>query len=550
MLPAIMVLVIMPAAWGLAAAPQESGLPGRWIGEFSAGGRTVAVKLWFRMEDGRVVGSADALNPLAGIRNAALKEITGNDGRAGFVLSYQQKDHSFTGTMAAGEMIGTVSAGGDAAGDFRFIRYRAPDPAALQQVQGYYEIGTGEYLSVFEMEQPGGMRDLCLHQHPSGRFAPLVALDGSRYAAISSMTAAFPVDYRLEFNIAPSSGVPQLILEGSDGARRSASRAAGYGVREVSFANRETLLRGDLWLPPGSGPHPAIVLIHGSGPGPRIGLVPMAQFLVRRGFAALIYDKRGCGASTGDWRKAGFYELAEDALAAVAHLARDPGVDSRRIGLYGISQGGWVAPLAASLSENVAFVVAHSGPGVTPAEQDTFTMFNSLKAAGLAEDRIAQVTAAYNLVYDYAATRRGAEKLDAAVEELRRDPLLGRIAPPRSTELENLEELYARQPVGDPGWYMHLDVRHDPLAVYRKVKCPVYCIFGEYDWAVPVAKSASGIEQALREAGHRDFTIRVFSGGGHGLLAMSGPRQADIVSPARVVPGLFEALGEWLRRFR
>jgi pimeloyl-ACP methyl ester carboxylesterase len=126
----------------------------------------------------------------------------------------------------------------------------------------------------------------------------------------------------------------------------------------------------------GRAPFPAIVLAHGSGRLTRDNM----QFLVDRflamGLAVLSYDKRGVGASTGEYVSVGtagsmevFDYLADDALAGVAALKTRKDVDARNIGLGGMSQAGWIIPLAASKSKDVAFLVILSGPAVTVGEE-------------------------------------------------------------------------------------------------------------------------------------------------------------------------------------
>ena len=129
-------------------------------------------------------------------------------------------------------------------------------------------------------------------------------------------------------------------------------------AEEVVFSNRSLELSGTLYLPAGQGPHPALVVVHAASGGGRN--FPFYQHLQDRlpasGIAALIYDRRGSGLSGGDFATASFADLAEDACAALAYLRRREDIDARRSGLYGISQGGWIAPLAAARPPETAFI--------------------------------------------------------------------------------------------------------------------------------------------------------------------------------------------------
>ena len=164
--------------------------------------------------------------------------------------------------------------------------------------------------------------------------------------------------------------------------------SAGAPIQEkvVSLSNGNVTLAGSLFLPGGTGSHPAVVLFHGSGQ--QLRDESMARWFAEQGVAALAYDKRGVGESSGDFRQVPFIDLAGDGLAAVAFLKARSEIDPRRIGVWGLSQGGWLGPLAASQSRDVAFVIAVSGPGVSPGEQMIFYYSSQLRKQGLSESAI------------------------------------------------------------------------------------------------------------------------------------------------------------------
>ena len=124
----------------------------------------------------------------------------------------------------------------------------------------------------------------------------------------------------------------------------------------VAFASGPTTLAGSLYLPARGGRHPAVILVHGSGPQTRDSYAPFAKVFAKHGIATLIYDKRGTGALTGNWQRAPFSALADDAAAGLEFLRRRVEIDSTRVGIWGGSEGGWIAPWVASINPNVAFV--------------------------------------------------------------------------------------------------------------------------------------------------------------------------------------------------
>src|SRR5262249_4048650 len=123
-----------------------------------------------------------------------------------------------------------------------------------------------------------------------------------------------------------------------------------YTEEEVVFASGDVRLAGTLTLPLGPGPHPALVFVHGSGPQRRGAETVEAARFAQHGIASLAFDKRGTGESTGDWQQSDFDDLADDVLAGVRLLRRDRRIRADKVGLWGISQAGWVMALAAARS--------------------------------------------------------------------------------------------------------------------------------------------------------------------------------------------------------
>jgi len=138
-----------------------------------------------------------------------------------------------------------------------------------------------------------------------------------------------------------------------------------------TFPSGSVRLSYALDLPPGPGPFPAVVFGHGSGRTTKDEAMAVKSRMTQAGFAVLRYDKRGVGESTGTYEGVGIAngervlgELADDMAAGVAFLRTRPQIDSRRIGLMGVSQAGWIMPLAAERAPDVRFMVLVVGPTV------------------------------------------------------------------------------------------------------------------------------------------------------------------------------------------
>jgi dipeptidyl aminopeptidase/acylaminoacyl peptidase len=186
---------------------------------------------------------------------------------------------------------------------------------------------------------------------------------------------------------------------------KSGPASQQFTSEEVRFKNDDVTLAGTLLIPAKKGQHPAVVFIHGSGRQDRdFGALP--GIFARRGFAVLSYDKRGVGNSTGDFTRVPFYELAKDALAGVQFLKLRKEIDPGRIGVWGISQGGWLGPFAASQSADIAFVISVSGPGVSPKEQMLFYRGNQLRQMGLSDQAVEEATQLRRRVWDYLSAQK------------------------------------------------------------------------------------------------------------------------------------------------
>jgi pimeloyl-ACP methyl ester carboxylesterase len=273
-----------------------------------------------------------------------------------------------------------------------------------------------------------------------------------------------------------------------------------YREEEVQFSNGNVRLSGSLLVPPTAGPHPAIVLIHGSSTPSRDDFRFYGDLFARQGIAALMYDKRNTGGQLGGMSRVDLRDLAADVVAAVSLLKRRDNIDANRIGLWGHSQGGWVAPIAATRSGSVAFVVGFSAPGVTYADLDKYANATRLRANGVAQADIDQALAALSQVDAFVRQGGDASALQERLDRLHRTrwaslTTLPRLAPTR----EHIET-----------WLRWRNLDLDPVEYWRGIRVPVLLLYGEQDEVVPVRVSARRIEAALREAGNPDVTVRIF----------------------------------------
>ncbi|HSQ35626.1 MAG TPA: prolyl oligopeptidase family serine peptidase [Candidatus Binatia bacterium] len=412
---------------------------------------------------------------------------------------------------------------------------------------GEYRLASGGWVSFTRMGVIDELAKPLFIDWESGRYGPVMAAGSDRFVSPPFAKADSPWQTELQFLRDAAGRVTGLAIREKDGQSRTAERADPWIDREVTFSSAGVSLAATLRLPPGQGPLPAVVLVHGSGPGTRSQLVVMSAFFARLGMAVLWYDKRGCGGSGGDWKKVDLEALAADAIAGAQWLRSRPEIDRRRIGVWGISQGGWITPLAGSLDPELAFVINSSGPGTSLRRQDTYMMANVLRAAKIKEDDIALFLAMLGALYDYGRGLAPAEALDKLSAQVRLRPELKDMAMPPASELTP-DAMYAKQVIGDPAWFYHLDPDRDALAPYRTLRCPLLVTYGKLDMTVPVEESVRVIEETLRAAAHTDFSVQVLATAGHGFAMMKEGEPPAPVQPGHLSREFFSTIENWLRQ--
>jgi dienelactone hydrolase len=240
---------------------------------------------------------------------------------------------------------------------------------------------------------------------------------------------------------------------------------------EVNFRNdaQQLDLAGMLFIPPGDGPFPAVVIIHGSGTSRRDSgwYLTLTQHLQQTGVVVLLPDKRGSEKSKGNWRTSSFEDLSTDTLAAIDFLKIQQDVPLTNVGIIGMSQGGWIAPIAASESSDVDFVVSMVGSAVTPAEQLIYEENHNLRQMGFLPG-VSNVIALASTAY---------------IRNVAQAEFWDRVA------------------------------NYDPVPYWQEVNVPALALYGADDTNVPSEESA----KRLNALGKPNLRIEVYEGSGHAL---------------------------------
>lgn len=317
-----------------------------------------------------------------------------------------------------------------------------------------------------------------------------------------------------------------------------------YASADVTFTNASAglTLAGTLTRPEGEGPHPAVVLLSGSGPQDRNSEVfnhklfhVLADHLTRQGIAVLRYDERGVGDSGGTFDGATSADFADDAASAVQFLQGHPEIDRDAIGLLGMSEGGLVAPMVHVQHQPVAFLVLMAGPAVPGGD------IIVEQSARIAAAQGASATAADSI---RTVQRRLMDAVQSAPDSA---ALAETVRPLLADRGASSEQIDSQLDQLTSPWFRFF-VQHDPASTLRQVDVPVLALYGSRDLQVPPEQNAVPMRAALSESPSDDTTVRVLDGLNHLFQpADTGLPTEYAQIDTTMAPAALQAVSDWIR---
>jgi pimeloyl-ACP methyl ester carboxylesterase len=317
---------------------------------------------------------------------------------------------------------------------------------------------------------------------------------------------------------------------------------------KIDQASDRITLAGTLTMPESREPVPAVILITGSGAQDRdetlLGHKPflvIADALTRAGVGVLRLDDRGVGGSTGSLEAATTVDLARDTAAAIDWLAKQPGVDPKRIGLVGHSEGGLIAPMLATSREDVAFMVLLAGP----AQQGDALLVEQtglLAAAGGADAAVVDVMR--RTLADLIAQAKDPAVPQGELQGKLRGALLA-----KASELPaGVYEAMDAYPVMLASPWMRAFLAYDPVPTLERVRCPTLALFGERDLQVPPGSNEPLARAAMAKTGLGErATIRVVPGVNHLFQPCTTGGLAEYAQIETTFdPATLKAMVEWI----
>lgn len=531
--PVVVLSLSLLSATDLPAYAQPA-LTGEWIGGYEFNGNYVAMKSRFKAEAGALRGALDL--PQLRETNVALAQIRFAAPQVHFELPRGNGPLVFEGKLSGEAISGTI-AFGNQRGTFHLVRTVTVDPKVLEQYLGDYQIGPDHYVTVRkteEFEPFGGIRfnesDL---SSPAIRFGKLFPASETAFYAGPARWVPYPVEVNVTFVKDDQSRVTALKWKPKGGDEVLARRVARQTCREVEvkYTNGAVTLAATLTLPLTKGPHPAVILISGSDGYTRMRGLP--EFFAQHGIAALSYDKRGKGESTGDFETATLEDFVGDVSAGVRFLQARPEIRSKQVGVWGISNGGWIAPCVATRTPDVAFLILHAGPAVTPAAQGRMELVNTYPLYGYTPEEVRQASAYQDLWFEAMQSDAAYEKVVATYDKLRASGARWAWKPASKEELK-------RQ------WTRNFN-DFDPVPVLEKVRCPALAFFGEKDVLVPPEGNVGPMEAALKKGGNPDVTIKVLPGANH-RFEVAGTGARDFGTTGKSVSGYYDVMIRWIKQ--
>ena len=413
---------------------------------------------------------------------------------------------------------------------------RDVDEKVLREYTGVYrwEPNAFVYLQLWNefvgFDKPGQLVSF----DESGDGRTLYPVDRDQFFAGPGIAVSTSIESRIEFQRDGTGEIISLSWRREGGVARSARRVEIERREDVRFSNGAIQLAGTLISPVmGGAKHPAIILVHGSGAESREYMLPWARFLIRRGMTVLGYDKRGVGESTGDWNTATFDDLAGDVVAAFEYLKTRGDIDQAHIGVLGISQAGWIMPLAAVRAKDLAFLISISGAGVPAAETTIDQARNEMTMTGMPPQAVDEIVGLLRLQYEFARTGKGWDEYAAT-----REKIIAKMGAAPKTIPGTRD---------DPYWqFIRRLYFYDPVPTLRQLQTPTLALWGELDNNILAEKNKAAWEAALRAGRNRDYTLTILPKANHGQWEAKVGSNAEMKSLQRLVPGYFTSIQDWL----
>ncbi len=522
-LVALLLLALCPA---FAAAAEPAFRPGVYVGGIGRPPNYVFTRLEVRSADGGAL-SATMTKPVDRAGEFAVENLRADAARLQFSSDGDTFDLRWTGP-------GYVGTARDVKGVVKpaalVLRDWAPTER-LEAYEGVYDLGGGKTIALSMGNAKSGFFYL---ERPSELTGVAVGVSPVEFIAGDCFYCVDPVRLRFKMVFDKDGKVSGLTVREA-GKERFAPRLDLYREERVTFTNPAGVqLAGSLFLPSGPGPHPAVLIGHGSGGQSRHGFYARIRFMAdayaRRGIAVLTYDKQGVGDSKGNWEEERLGALAEDVAAGLRYLKTRPEIDADRLGLSGASQAAMILPRAASLVPGVRFMQLRVGAAPMKVEQqERLRLLAQMRADGFPKTEIDRAMRMRGLIDEWVKTGKGKDQVAAEWAKV---------------EKEDWASYIDGLPAGDGAWLRDafaFDSAPDLIAFTGAFQT----LFGALDRITPTKEARLLLEAALAKSQITDAEVAVVPGANHDFMLARTGGEKETFNLTRFVPGHHHDVAEW-----
>jgi dipeptidyl aminopeptidase/acylaminoacyl peptidase len=313
-------------------------------------------------------------------------------------------------------------------------------------------------------------------------------------------------------------------------------------VEEITFRSSHFKIVGDLMIPGKAEKPPVVIFVHGDGPArryPSLKYNKLIQQVFKSGFALFYYDKPGYGESEGKFTPGLlFKERASILVDTVAHIKQNTNINPKRIGVMGISQAGYVMPLAIAQLDDISFMIAISCPARNSIDQSAYLVEKQLLCEGYTKKEAQKV----KRYYIQRAKARSYKKYKEAAEFLSNNPFIKSIGWGKIKSEERFKPINSKS-----------QALFNPVIILRRTKIPVLAIFGELDTQIDPIIGVRGYTRALKRANNKNFLVKLFPNADHGINITETGCLKEIKKRARQgniepVPEYLELITDWLKK--
>ena len=441
------------------------------------------------------------------------------------------------GTCINGVIEGVISRG-DKKGKFHLIPIKKVSSVILSKYVGSYNIpdpgNKGAFVPhLISYSATGHLRFVNL---ANGTTTLLLPVTNNKFVFAGSIMTSPRPSNTISFDLEGKGNSQKFSVQIQGLPEQFGTRLATYKVEEMKASTDQHELAATLLMPGDGKKHPVVVVVPGSQGMNRDDNTPYEEIntFISSGFGLLIYDKPGTGQSGGDWQTSSYEELADDVLAFVKELKARKDVDHSRIGAWGFSQGATIAPLAASMSKDISFVIMQSGGGITPAEAEINQQVARMQQQNFSDTAINEAIDFMKLQFKAVNSNQYWDSLQARIP-LAKTKTWSRFAfgmLPKDHWLWN--------------WWKPV-VDFNPAASLEKIKIPVLVIFGSADPLVPrdsIDVMIARITEPLKKGGNNSVTVKKFQDANHEIFVKNEKNEF------RLAEGYDETLRQFILKIK